>query len=61
MKILLIELQITSVKTQELKRFLKTRRQKLFWKIFWKIFWKVLFAIYFMADLLCQDVGLEIS
>ena len=32
---------------------LKTRRQKLFWKAF--------FAIYFMTDLLCQDVGLEIS
>lgn len=36
---------------------LKTRRQRLFWKIFWKAF----FAIYFMTDLLCQDVGLEIS
>ena len=32
---------------------LKTRQQKLFWKAF--------FAIYFMTDLLCQDVGLEIS
>ena len=48
MTILLIELQITSVKTQELKRFLKTRRQKLFLKIFWKVF----LAIYFMTGLL---------
>ena len=44
----ILVLQITSVKT-----VLKTRRQKLFWKAF--------FAIYFMTDLLCQDVGLEIS
>lgn len=57
MTISLIELQIKSVKTQELKGFLTTRRQKLFWKIFWKAF----FAIYFMTELLCQDVGLEIS
>ena len=57
MTISLIELQIKSLKTQELKGFLTTRRQKLFLKIFWKVF----LAIYFLTGLLCQDVGLEIS